>query len=216
MQKNVIVFWDWNGTIVDDSFVFVDILNCLLKENSLPAISLKQYRESFCFPIDVFYKKINLYKNKSFFNQLNKRFAAIYKEKMYLPLIKKDVVSVLSLLKKAGAQQYIVSAQNHEILTHLLNYYGLSHYFEGAFGVNNHVAKGKEEAALKLKNKIYNKNSIIFFVGDTELDYAVSKKIQALPLLVSWGHYNKKRLLLNDGAVVFDSVDDLKKHFLSF
>ena len=85
MQKNVIVFWDWNGTIVDDSFVFVDILNCLLKENSLPEISLKQYRESFCFPIDVFYKKINLYKNKSFFNPLNKRFATLYKEKMYLP-----------------------------------------------------------------------------------------------------------------------------------
>ena len=26
----------------------------------------------------------------------------------------------------------------------------------------------------------------------------------------------EKRLLLNDGAIVFDSVDDLKKHFLSF
>ena len=153
-KNNLIVFWDWNGTIVDDCFVFVDILNCLLKENGLPFLSQKTYKKEFCFPIDSFYKKINLYKNAHFFNKINLRFKTLYKEKMLLPVIKKDIISVLSLLQKAGAKQYIVSAQNHKILINLLDYYGLSRYFDGAFGVDNHVAEGKDLIALELKQKL--------------------------------------------------------------
>lgn len=216
MNKNdLIVFWDWNGTIVDDCFVFVDILNSLLKENNLPVISQKTYKKEFCFPINSFYKKINLYKNEQFFNKINLRFKALYKEKMFLPLIKKDIVSVLSLLQSAGAKQYIVSAQNHKILTNLLDYYGLSHYFDGAFGVDNHVAEGKDLIALELKKKLYNKNKNFYFIGDTDLDFRVAKKINASPLLVSWGHYNKERLLLRlNKNFVFDKTSHLKKFFL--
>ena len=215
-RSDLIVFWDWNGTIVDDCFVFVDILNCLLKENDLPFVSQKTYKQEFCFPIDSFYKKINLYNNEHFFNKINLRFKALYKEKMFLPLIKKDVVSVLSLLQSVGAKQYIVSAQNHKILINLLDYYGLSHYFDGAFGVDNHVAEGKDLIALELKKKLYNKNKKFYFVGDTSLDFKVAKKIKATPLLVSWGHYNKERLLLMlNKNFVFNKTSDLKKFFLS-
>ena len=32
MNKKMIVVWDWNGTIVDDAFVFVNIMNSYLKK----------------------------------------------------------------------------------------------------------------------------------------------------------------------------------------
>ena len=214
-KKDLVIFWDWNGTIVDDCFVFVDILNCLLKENNLPLISTEQYKNTFCFPIKSFYKKINLYKNLKFFNQINLRFAELYKEKMFSPLLKQNIVSFLSLLQKEGVQQYIVSAQNHKVLVDLISYYGLSKYFIDVFGVNNHIAKGKDVVALNLKNKIAN-NKKIFFIGDTALDLEVSNTIQATPLLVTWGHYSKKRLVENiNKKYVFSSVGSLKKHVLS-
>ena len=215
-KKDVIVFWDWNGTIVDDCFVFVDILNVLLKENNLPSISIKQYKNNFCFPIDRFYKKINLYKDSAFFDEINLRFAELYKERMFSPSLKKNIISLLSLLHSDGIPQYVVSAQNHKILIKLLEYYGLSKYFVDVFGVNNHVAKGKDVVALNLKNKISNKNNNILFVGDTFLDFEVASKIKATPLLVTWGHYSKKRLAVNaNNKHVFDSVYNLKKYFSS-
>ena len=39
--KNII--WDWNGTIVDDAFLFVDIMNKTLQKHNLPLINLKEY-----------------------------------------------------------------------------------------------------------------------------------------------------------------------------
>ena len=54
--------WDWNGTIVNDVFLFVEVLNVLLLKNNLPLLSSDLYREEFVFPIDEFYKKLNLYK----------------------------------------------------------------------------------------------------------------------------------------------------------
>jgi len=35
--KNII--WDWNGTIVDDAWVFVEIMNRVLKREGLPLTS---------------------------------------------------------------------------------------------------------------------------------------------------------------------------------
>ena len=82
--------------------------------------------------------------------------------------------------------------------------------------MDNHVAEGKDLIALELKKKLYNKNKNLYFVGDTGLDFGVAKKIKASPLLVSWGHYNKERLLLIlNKNFVFDKTADLKKFFLS-
>ena len=58
-NKEYIIF-DWNGTLIDDAFVFVDILNVLLEKRHLEKIDLKKYRELFCFPIKEFYKKIEV------------------------------------------------------------------------------------------------------------------------------------------------------------
>ena len=45
------IFWDWNGTLVDDAYLFVEIMNVTLLKHGLPQISIKEYKKSFCFPI---------------------------------------------------------------------------------------------------------------------------------------------------------------------
>ena len=54
MIKHVI--WDWNGTLVNDLELCVDILNLALIEHGKLPISVDQYKESFCFPVSKFYK----------------------------------------------------------------------------------------------------------------------------------------------------------------
>ena len=39
-MNNFVVVWDWNGTIVDDAQLFVDIMNLFLIEQHLPLIDI--------------------------------------------------------------------------------------------------------------------------------------------------------------------------------
>lgn len=45
------IFFDFNGTIINDVDLCLNILNEMLKENGLEPITLERYREIFTFPI---------------------------------------------------------------------------------------------------------------------------------------------------------------------
>lgn len=209
----MVVCWDWNGTIVDDAFVFVEILNVFLKKNKLPLMTLKKYRSSFCFPISRFYKKINLYQSDESFKQLTKDFVVLYSQKMKEPRLVKNVVSALDFFHKNNIKQCVLSAQNQKTLNYLVGFYGLQKYFSFVVGVENDYALGKANQARLLKKKLDSENLVV--VGDTALDWFVSQEIGAQCVLVDWGHSNKKRLL-HHSPFVCSSVENLKNLVLSF
>jgi len=210
--KNLVLFWDWNGTIVDDAFVFVDVLNVLLKKNNLQKITLDFYRENFCFPVVDFYKKLGLYQNASFFNSLNEDFISLYNQQKHSPKLKTNIVELINRLNNLNVKQYVVSAQNNKTLLGLVSFYGLEGSFVGVFGVDNNLASGKKNVAAYLKNK-HCVNSEILVVGDTVLDFEVSNHLGARCVLVDWGHCNLNRLS-SCGVPVFSSVSGLENFFI--
>ena len=211
-HSNTAVIWDWNGTVVNDCFVFVEILNILLKKNNLSPITTKEYRASFCFPIKSFYKQIGLYKNEQQFKTLNQEFVLLYEKKMFLPPLIKEIKALIFLFQKKKINQYIVSAQHQKTLKTLVDFYGLGGCFQKTLGVNNNHARGKKKLTESLKKELINKN--IFFVGDTFLDFKAAGVLGAECFLVDWGHYNKSRLM-DFSKNVFSSVNDLKVAILS-
>ena len=52
------IVWDWNGTLLNDGWLFVKIMNQILKKRALNKITEKIYREIFCFPLEKFYIKM--------------------------------------------------------------------------------------------------------------------------------------------------------------
>ena len=52
------IFFDFNGTIINDVDLCLNILNEMLKENGLEPITLERYREIFTFPIKKYYQVI--------------------------------------------------------------------------------------------------------------------------------------------------------------
>jgi phosphoglycolate phosphatase len=41
------IIWDWNGTLFDDAWLCVDIMNILLQRRNKPLITYPQYLEIF-------------------------------------------------------------------------------------------------------------------------------------------------------------------------
>ena len=54
------IFWDFNGTILDDRKLCWQLLNKLLKEEGQKEITYGRYFEVFGFPIKEYYKKAGL------------------------------------------------------------------------------------------------------------------------------------------------------------
>jgi len=186
------VLWDFNGTLVDDSWLFVEILNSFLKKNNKKLISVADYCDTFFFPIESFYKTLGLYKNKTFFNSLNMEFINQYKQRMFEPLLHSFVLPFLKNVP-SNISHFLLSAQQQKILDSLVLFYSLDSCFEKVVGVDNDFAQGKEESALLLKKALCQSYDRVVVVGDTMLDYRVSRLIGASCVLVSWGHYSIDR-----------------------
>ena len=143
-SKEHIIF-DWNGTLINDAFVFVNVLNTLLKKRNLEKISLKKYREVFCFPIKAFYKKIGIDVSDKSFEQLKTEFICEYNKRKYDAGLFVGTRLVLEKLSAMGLSLSILSASNQEVLDDLTKYYSINKCFDFIFGVDNYIADGKIE-----------------------------------------------------------------------
>ena len=215
MKNSLVVFWDWNGTIINDAQLFVDLMNVFLKEKKLPAINVKEYREKFEFPIIEYYRQLGFDFSNESFDDLGLRFIHNYKKERFKANLFSGVVDVLCLLQQHDCKQFVVSAQENSLLLSAIKHYGLEKFFVHASGVKNVYAKGKISAALKLKKTFLNNdNCKVFVVGDSLYDLRVARSLGATPVLVSFGHYSRRRLE-DKNCILLDSVNDLKNFFLT-
>ena len=45
------ILWDWNGTLIDDAWLGVAVMNEMLEKKKLPTITVDHYRAVFGFPV---------------------------------------------------------------------------------------------------------------------------------------------------------------------
>ena len=204
--KNII--WDWNGTIVNDAYLFVDIMNQTLLQHNLPLINLKKYQSSFCFPIQTYWKKLGFVFNDRSFNVLNEQFIFDYRQRMFEPKLHKNIASVLGIIKEKGVKQFVLSASEQKLLNKSLEYYSLSKHFTAIVGVNNLNAVGKEKKGLDMMIKHNLSENETLIIGDTEYDLNVSKALGCDCLLLSAGHFSKNRLQKLNVPII-DSVNEI-------
>ena len=212
MIKNII--WDWNGTIVDDAWVFVSVMNGLLSQQGLPQTSLKHYRKNFCFPIQEYWRGLGFDFTEDVFNELNANFIIQYEKKMFLPSIHKGLLRLFTTINKEKRQQFVLSASENSLLKKSIKHYNLQGVFKGVFGVDNLNAVGKESVGKELFSQYQLKPSETLLIGDTEYDYRVAKHLGCSVILVSHGHISHRRLL-KVGVPVVSSVQEIAK-YLSF
>ena len=204
--KNIL--WDWNGTLINDAYLFVDIMNTTLAQHGLPLITLQKYKNNFCFPVQTFWKGLGFKFNKNQFQKMNAEFIALYQSKMKEANLQRGALQVLSFAKKNSIKQFILSASEHKILNELAVSYKIEGYFSDIVGVDNLNASGKVELAQSLiqKHGMNPKETVV--IGDTFYDADVAQSIGSGLILVACGHFKKQRLL-GKNVVVVDSLVDL-------
>ncbi len=188
------IFLDFNGTVLNDVELCLDILNVMLKGHRDTEVSLEEYKNVFGFPIEQYYKNVGFDFSVKSFEDLSIDFIELFQKNS---LVKASIYDdVLQFIEKNKEDYKVIlcSASQIDNLLEQVNHFKISNYFDDIIGLDNILAKSKKELAKQyiLKNNI-NSNDIIF-IGDTVHDYEVATHCNAKCILVSNGHQSYERL----------------------
>ena len=208
MSKYKHIIWDWNGTLLNDGWLFVDIMNSILEHRNMKTISLKKYREIFEFPVEKYYIKLGFNFQQESFEKCGLEFINKYRKRCYEAKLYPKVITLLKKLTKIGITHSILSAQHQEILNNHIKYYNIKKYFISLIGLDNYFATSKINNGIKFIKQVNINPSNILMIGDTNHDYESSIKMGIDCILLSHGHYSKKRLLKKTTKVL-DSLDEI-------
>jgi phosphoglycolate phosphatase len=194
LKKYKHIIWDWNGTLINDTLVCVEIVNLCLKKRGVPLIDIDLYRDKFELPVINFYKKIGFDCSGEEFLELSEEFLSVYEERQFECDLQKGAVEVLGFFKGQGIKQSLLSAYGQHRLERAIDQFGITNYFEHVLGRVDSLASGKIEIARELIKNLNCINNSLLFIGDTTHDLEVAQTVGADCVLVSGGHYSNHRL----------------------
>lgn len=204
------IFWDFNGTILDDRKLCWQLLNELLKEEGQKEITYSRYFEVFGFPIKEYYKKAGLTFKEKTYEEMADWFIAVYQPLSLKESLYEGVEETLQVLNNKGINNICLSASLEDNLKEQLNHFKISHYFKDILGTNNVLATGKKSVAKNYveKNKINPKDCLL--IGDTIADDQLAKSLGFKSILFTNGHQTKERLS-KTGSLTIDKIDKIIK-----
>jgi len=198
------IFWDFNGTILNDIPLTYDILIEMLTEEERPLISYEEYIMIFGFPVEAYYEKLYDLK-KTPFPILAKRFIDKYQPRSLKVPLSNHVIDTILYFKNKGVTQVLLSASEINNLNEQLNHFGIRDLFKDVLGTSDVLAKSKLEVAINYikKHKIDPKSMIM--IGDTLHDAQIAETLGCKVILYTKGNQHKSRL------ESYENIDDFRQ-----
>lgn len=202
------IVWDWNGTLVNDSWLAVDVMNQTLARRNMQLLDLATYQKIFCFPVKDYYKRLGFDFIEESFEVVGTEFMKNYEARKFEIGLHARVEQVLTQLSTQGIKHSILSAYKQEYLEELVAHLDVGKHFNSIIGLDNHYAHSKVERGVQWLKNSADPASEILFIGDTEHDYEVAEAMGVASVLISRGHQSRE-ILEATGAAVLDSISDV-------
>lgn len=204
------VFWDWNGTLLDDAHVAFNAVNAMLTARKLNNISFEQYCDYIDVPIIKFYERV-MDMSKESMEGIALEFNSLCEQFMPKDPLAKDARKVLKALSEKGIRQYIYSSSKADRILPMLKKFGIDSYFEEVIAASDSYAGSKAERTRDFVTDNCIPKEKCIFVGDLVHDCETASLVGAECILVSYGHQNKSTLQ-KTGRKVIDSLDELLEY----
>ncbi len=188
------VIWDWNGTLLDDAWLCVEVMNEVLGRRRLPALTAARYAEVFRFPVREYYRDVGFDFDAEPFEVVGTEFIAGYSAREAACGLQPGVATVLETLAARGVTQSVLSASQQGRLEAQARRLGVHAHFEALVGLEDHYAAGKVEVGRRwLAGSGVDPRAAVL-VGDTDHDVEVAQALGVHSLLVPSGHQSTARL----------------------
>lgn len=202
------LIWDWNGTLFDDAWLCVEVMNQLLRRRKLPLLTPERYQEIFGFPVIDYYRRAGFDFSVEPFFTISTEFIGEYERRRPECGLRPGSLALLQHNYQRRLPQAILSASKQALLEAALAQFGIRELFVTAVGLDNHHASGKLELGRQLVAEIGHRPGDILLIGDTVHDYEVAQAMGVDCWLIPSGHQDYRRLAAS-GARVIESLAEL-------
>jgi len=207
------IIWDWNGTLLNDSWLSIKAINILLKKYNLHEINKERYLEMFTFPVIEYYKKLGFDFDKTPFSIVGTEFIKEYTDRMYEAKMQDGARESLNYFHEIGITQSLLSAAKQQMLEDLMKFHNLEKYFIKISGLNDHYANSKvDEGKSWISELKYDPNEVLL-MGDTLHDVEVANEIGTECVLIAQGHTSYDRLQ-SSSRNVFQNLNEFKRWYI--
>lgn len=207
MNRYKHIIWDWNGTLLDDAGLCVEVLNELLNKRGKPPITLDYYKDNFDFPVKDCYESLGFDLRVESYRELSKEYISAYNKRRFECNLHNRAEEALKMCRARELSQSILSAYQQQMLMESVQHFQIGDFFEEIAGLQDHYAGGKIERGIKLLTELGLTGKETLCVGDTIHDYEVAQAIGSDCVLVCTGHHTRQRLQ----KCAADIVDSLIK-----
>ncbi|MDR0914017.1 MAG: HAD family hydrolase [Oscillospiraceae bacterium] len=202
------VFWDFNGTLINDFGASLNSVNDMLQKRDMPIITAEQYYSFVDTPISKFYE--NLFDlNVVTFDIIATEFHEGYNKHIAKKPLMPGVLPLLEAFKKTGASQIVLSSAHLNNITPKLKETGIVPYFDDVLGQTNLTADDKTEIARQYvkDNRLSPKKCLV--IGDTLHDYHSTVAIGCDCILITKGHQSRLQFAAAPNAIIIDDFAEL-------
>ncbi len=199
------VIWDWNGTLIDDTALCVEILNNSLRTYELPEVTEDGYRADFDFPVRDYYERLGFDFTRNSFEKIAVEWIAEYEARQFSCPLQPEARAVLGAFADRRFIQCILSAYHQELLEKVIEHFQLTGFFEKIVGLSDYYAHGKAETGKKLLRELNCRPQDAILFGDTTHDHAVASELGIDCILIADGHQPRAKLE-TCGRPVLDSL----------
>lgn len=198
------IFWDWNGTLVNDAHALCEAFNQLISQRGIRPVSLERYRDIYQHPIKKMYSEVGVDLAAHPFEAMADLWHQLYQDAVAGSALHHDVLSTISALSERGSSHNVVSALPHEVLITQVERFGVRHLFDNVHGISDAFAESKIAQAVQLAERLAARGGEITVVGDSSHDAEVARELSANCVLVARGAESRARLERNGYPVVDD------------
>lgn len=198
------IFWDWNGTLLDDAWLCRDVMNGMLRARGMEPLTPERYREIFDFPVSRYYERIGFDLESETFEVLGHEFISGYEARRHEARLYADAIEALTATEKGGRGQSILSAYHHDTLVTLVRDHGLDDFFHDLHGHEDIYAVGKTPQGRRALEALGIAPQETVLIGDTVHDAEVAEELGMHCILVPGGNQPEEKLRAV-GVPVYDS-----------
>lgn len=205
------IIWDWNGTLMDDAWLCVEVMNGILQRYGKKPVSLEVYRHHFTFPVVRYYEWLGFCNDQISFEKVSHEFIHAYNQRRFECQLHPETTELLQQIQSLDIDQVILSAYTHHTLVEIIHHYGLDPYFRKLIGLDNIYAASKVALGQAHFATLDHDPHEVLLIGDTLHDFEVAQSLGVDCVLLSHGHHDHSRLAAT-GKPVFESLSALRQY----
>lgn len=183
------IFWDWNGTLLDDAWLCRDVMNVMLRKRGMEEMTAQRYQEIFDFPIVHYYERLGFDFEMESFERLGREFISAYETRRHEASLYEDVRQALETVESLeGVGQSILSAYQHDTLVTLVKEHELDEFFHTLHGHQHIYPVGKAPQGREALESLGLDPEETVLIGDTSHDKDVAEELGMQCVIIPGGN----------------------------